>query len=56
MWEQHNFILDTIPAGDIFMSILVIQGYINQQEINLPGLLSKNIFEDLSGEFIRESQ
>ena len=53
MYKNNNFILDTEDYAGLKFSILVIQGFKNTTEVELPDIIEKNIVKEVSCEFIR---
>lgn len=52
MWNKINFILDTMNVDGIDVSILVIQGFKDKTEIQLPEIIEKNIVKEVSDQIV----
>lgn len=50
MYNKINFILDTLNVDGIDLSILVIQGFKEIQDVEMPDIIEKNIVKEVSNQ------
>lgn len=52
IWNKINYILDTLNVDGINVSILVIQGFNDKNEIKMPELIEKNLVKEVSDQIV----